>query len=278
MAYRQLENYILQGSSAATTWTGSVPPMTTGWVSGWTDRGVRARYCGDVLLVYMGPGRLKGVGTDQRSVRAASMLYAGGQRGGLGVLHWLEGGVAEGGSGRASVTLPPCLSGAGFGPLPSGRVALAGEVRDPYTTTRPRSRWEFREIAGCPAGFHRPKALVTARPARKERRRLTQEINGKGQWVGTPVHGPWEALYNLCNADYTTVQTETRPCTFVGGPGGVPLPGFELWRRERTVTQNAAGETVDTGVWQSRRRCRSGCVFVSCRLVCGFSRGQGCDA
>ena len=55
------------------------------------------------------------------------------------MLHWLEAGRATGAAGRPSVTLPACLSDTALGgPLPSGRAALAGTVRDPYTHTNER--------------------------------------------------------------------------------------------------------------------------------------------
>ena len=131
-SWRRLEDHILRRSAAATSWTGSVPPGATGWLDAWTTRGVRARYCEDTLLVYMEPAVLKGVGRDQRSVQVAPHLYA---EGGLAALHWLEGGgasgVAVGTAGRASLSLPACLSDSSFGgPLPSGRAALAGVVRE----------------------------------------------------------------------------------------------------------------------------------------------------
>ena len=77
-AWRRLENHILRRSAAAVSWTGSVPPAATGWLDAWTERGVRARYCGNTLLVYMEPEVLKGVGRDQRSVQVAPHLYAEG--------------------------------------------------------------------------------------------------------------------------------------------------------------------------------------------------------
>ena len=113
-AYLRLEQFILRGSAGATSWTGDVPPSSTGWLATWTDRGVRARYCKNAsdlpdvagtLVVYMGPERLMGVGLDQRSVRAAPRMYGGERR----TLHWLEGGVAYGGEGRPTVVLPEAI-------------------------------------------------------------------------------------------------------------------------------------------------------------------------
>ena len=108
-AWRRLETFILRDSRGAASWPGAVPPASTGWQASWTQRGVEARYCNDVLLVYLAPERLKGVGRDHRAVHAAPHAYGGGER---PVLHWLEGGVVWGGAGRAAVTLPNCLSAA----------------------------------------------------------------------------------------------------------------------------------------------------------------------
>ena len=81
-AYRRLEEYILVGSTGAASWSGSVPPVSMDWLQSWTDRGVRARYCSDVLLVYLGPAEVNGGArrSPERSRRAAC-LCAEGQRG-----------------------------------------------------------------------------------------------------------------------------------------------------------------------------------------------------
>ena len=42
-AYYRLEEFILRGSTAATSWPGDTPPSSTGWLDTWTDRGLRAR-------------------------------------------------------------------------------------------------------------------------------------------------------------------------------------------------------------------------------------------
>ena len=149
-AWRRLEDHILRRSVAATvSWTGSVPPAETGWLDAWTGRGVRARYCEETLLVYMEPAVLKGVGRDQRSVQVAPHLYAEGD---LPALHWLEGGgasgVAVGTAGRASVSLPACLSDTSFGgPLPSGRAALKPascviRICSGASASRTNARWK----------------------------------------------------------------------------------------------------------------------------------------
>ena len=99
-AYHRVEEFIVRGSAAATSWSGNIPPDTTGWLDSWTDRGVRARYCADpgqvgTLLVYMGPESLMGVGSDQRAVQSAPRVF-GRQR---QTLHWLDGGWRSGARG-----------------------------------------------------------------------------------------------------------------------------------------------------------------------------------
>ena len=122
-AWRRLESYILEGSAGSpdpdgasvSGWSGPVPPAASGWLADWTLRGVRARYCEDTLLVYLAPGRLKGVGRDHRAVQAAPHAYTGGALGQAPVLHWLEAGRAMGAAGRPSVTLPACRLCCKFG-------------------------------------------------------------------------------------------------------------------------------------------------------------------
>ena len=145
-AYRRVERYVRDESAAATAdFAGGIPPAVTGWHGSWTDNGVRARYCAQTLLVYVDPVDLKG--TDQRSVQAAPFRY-GGVGDAAPVLHWLEGGIAEGGEGRATVTLPACMTG-----LPSGRAALAGGVPDPFLNLRDRVSRE-QQVVACAAGQH----------------------------------------------------------------------------------------------------------------------------
>ena len=202
-AWRRLDDHILRRSAAATSWTGSVPPAATGWLEAWTERGVRARYCEDTLLVYMEPAALKGVGRDQRSVQVAPHLYAPGE---LPALHWLEGGVAEGTAGRAGVALPACLSETALGgPLPEGRAALAGTVRDPHLQLRERISHE-RSVEDCPAGSHGEGRTMT--------REVRQDHDGRGDPVGDPdrgflagadrrlpgrLHGEWEHYTLACH-------------------------------------------------------------------------------
>ena len=249
-AWRRLEDHILRRSAAATVWTGSVPPGTTGWLDAWTGRGVRARYCEDTLLVYMEPASLKGVGRDQRSVQVAPHLYA---QGDLPALHWLEGGgasgVAVGTAGRASLSLPACLSDSSFGgPLPSGRAALAGVVRDPHLELRERVSHE-RTVEDCPAGSHGEDRTMT--------REVRQAHDGRGDAVGDPIVGSWQVLIDDCRADYTEWEHYTLDCSWVAGPPhNREMTGQAIWRREKTVTADGIAwgtpEFVSTNCWEGR--------------------------
>ena len=233
-AWRRLETFILRESSEAASWPGAVPPASTGWQASWTARGLEARYCEDTLLVYLAPDELKGTGADHRTVHAAPHAYGGGEK---PVLHWLESGVVRGGAGRAAVTLPDCLSEAAQGgPLPSGRAALAGTVRDPFLHTTERVTRERAEEP-CPAGQHgEGRTLV---------REVTRTENGRGDPVGEPVEGSWEVLIDLCRADYSRWEHYTLACHWdAGPPHNRRMEGREVWRRLRTVT--AAGETLGT--------------------------------
>ena len=247
-SFQRLRDFIVRRSTGATSWAGDVPPATTGWNDAWTDRGVRARYCADpgekgVLVVYMGPGRLMGVGEDHRAVQAAPRVY-GRQR---QRLHWLEGGRALGGDGRPTVDLPVCMAAL----VPSGRAAVAAEVEDPWTVTQARTAWERRELAMCPPGMHRPPGLAASDAARIERRTVTTQVNKNGDPVGTAVFGPWSISVDLCASDYTVTETEQRPCTYT--VEGQTVNGYEIWTRQKRIT--ALGEA---GTWSM--------MFTTCQV------------
>ena len=242
-AWRRLETFILEESTGPVSWSGATPPASAGWEPGWTSRGLEARYCDDVLLVYLAPERLKGVGRDHRAVHAAPHAYGGGR---APALHWLENGAAGGAEGRAAVALPACLSAAAAGgPLPSGRAALAGTVRDPFLHTAERTTRERREEP-CGAGEHgQGRTLI---------REVTQSYDGRGNEVGDPVEGGWELSIDLCRDDYSQWEHYTLECHWdAGPPHDRRMEGREVWRRKRTVT--AAGETlgppefVSTSCW-----------------------------
>ena len=254
-AWRRVESHILAGSAGSPSadstsvsgWSGPVPPRDSGWLTAWTLRGVRARYCEDTLLVYLAPERLKGVGRDHRAVQAAPHAYAtGGGQGQAPVLHWLEDGRAMGAEGRPSVTLPDCLSDAALGgPLPSGRAALAGTVPDPYAHTSERVTRE-RSLEACAAGEHGN--------GRTEVREVTRIHDGRGNAIGDPAYGPWQVLIDECRADYTAWEHYTLTCHWdAGPPHNRRMEGREIWRRLKSVT--AAGETlgppefVSTSCW-----------------------------
>ena len=254
-AWRRLENYILEGSAgtpdphgtSVSGWNGPIPPAGSGWLADWTLRGVRARYCEDTLLVYLAPERLKGIGRDHRAVQVAPHAYAGsGVQGQAPVLHWLEAGRATGAAGRPSVTLPSCLSETAFGgPLPSGRAALAGTVRDPYTHTNDRMSRE-RRVEACAASEHGQ--------GRTRVRGVTQTHDERGNPVGDPVFGPWQLLIDECRADFTAWENYTLVCHWdAGPPHNRRMEGREIWRRLKSVTGD--GETmgppefVSTSCW-----------------------------
>ena len=252
-AYRRVETFIRDDSTAETAWTGSVPPAETGWLGAWTTRGVRARYCDDTLLVYLGPESLKGVGRDHRVVRAAPHVYAPpGDRARPTVLHWLEGGQARGSMGRGAVVLPDCLSDASFGgTLPSGRAALAGAVPDPYRDIVERVTHE-RRVDVCPAGQHGVGRTMI--------RAVRQEHNGRGDPVGNPAPDPWEVLIDWCRADYTEWEHYSNPCFWTAGPPhNRRMEGREIWRRLKTVT--AGGTALGTPEFVSSS-CWTGGVAV----------------
>ena len=242
-AWRRLETHILEESTGAVAWTGAVPPAAAGWQAAWTLRGLEARYCEDTLLVYLAPAALKGTGGDHRAVHAAPHAYGGGE---VPVLHWLENGRAEGGAGRPPVALPACLSAADAGgPLPSGRAALAGAVRDPYRHTSESVSRERREEP-CAEGEHgEGRTLI---------REVTETRNGRGDPVGDPVFGPWQVSIDLCRADYSQWEHYTLACHWEAGPPhDRRMEGREVWRRLKTVTADGESlgppEFVSTSCW-----------------------------
>ena len=108
-AYGRLHGFIRNRSTAATSWSGAAtPPPATGWEGVWSDAGVRARYCDDVLVVYIAPEALKGVGDQHRTIQQARRNYLAergdgqpGEHTGAAWVHGVElyGGVAFGESG-----------------------------------------------------------------------------------------------------------------------------------------------------------------------------------
>ena len=204
-AYNRIEQHITADAGAATagSWPNDLPPLTTGWVRDWTDRGIRARYCGDTLLVYVaGAGPMRG-GTAQRSVQAAPRLYGPADTRGP-ALHWLRrsgttGVEAHGGAGRTSVVLPACMTAA----LPTDRVALAstaGGVPDPWTDTWVSRRADI-EWRACPSGHHVPGGQV----ASGQRWRVVRErtMSRHGRPIGAETVASQAMERDHCVADYT---------------------------------------------------------------------------
>ena len=204
-AYNRIEQHITADAGAATagSWPNDLPPATTGWVRDWTDRGIRARYCGDTLLVYVAAaGAMRG-GTAQRSVQAAPRLYGPADTRGP-ALHWLRrsgttGVEAHGGAGRTSVVLPACMTAA----LPTDRVALAstaGGVPDPWTDTWVSRRADI-EWRACPSGHHVPGGQV----ASGQRWRVVRErtMSRHGRPIGAETVASQAMERDHCVADYT---------------------------------------------------------------------------
>ena len=190
------------------------------------------------------------MGRDHRSVQVAPHLYAeqgSSLAGGLPALHWLEGDSVSGTAGRADAALPACLSDASFGgPLPSGRAALAGTVRDPHLDLRERVSHE-RAVEDCPAGSHGGGRTMT--------REVRQAHDGRGDPVGDPVTGSWQVSIDDCRADYSEWEHYTLECTwFAGPPHNREMTGQEIWRREKTVTADGitwgTPEFVSTSCWE----------------------------
>ena len=134
------------------------------------------------------------------------------------------------------------------GPLPSGRAALAGWVRDPYAHTNESVSRE-RRVEACAAGEHGQ--------GRTGVREVTQTRDERGNPVGDPVFGPWRVLIDECRADYTAWENYTLACRWdAGPPHNRRMEGREIWRRLKSVT--ADGETlgppefVSTSCWTGR--------------------------
>lgn len=236
-AYARLHGFIRNRSAAAVSWTGAaVPPSSTGWEGVWTDVGIRARYCDDVLLVYMGAAEPKGVGPQHREIQHARRKYLPAGESGLGrpSLLWLEAGSVADIHGTVTA-LPACMSSSYTEALPSGRAALSSVVVDPWTDTRERVSYENR-VRACPAGEH---------GEIRERRTVTQEVNAKGVDVGSPVYGAWtEVAGSWCRTDYTRYEPVTQSCSWhQGEPFNRTMTGTETWRIPIAVTADPNNPT-----------------------------------
>ena len=204
-AHRRLQRHITEDAASATSgsWPQDVPPASTGWVRDWTDRGLRARYCADTLVVYAGrEGALHG-GTAQRSVQAAPRLYGPHDTRGP-ALHWLRrtgttGVEAHGGAGRTSVVLPTCMTAG----LPVERVALSsavGGVPDPWVDTWV-SRRADPEWRACPSGHHVPGGLTAS--GQRWRVVRTRTMSRHGRPIGAEAIESQTLETNHCVANYT---------------------------------------------------------------------------
>ena len=243
-AHEVLADHIRRRSSAATSWTGAaVPGAPTGWQAQWTELGLRARYCDGVLAVYMGAAAPKGVGAHHRDIQMAPRLYLGASDRGLTQppLHWLDGRRVEG-EAIGTVALPACMESVYTEALPRGRAALVATVPDPWLARRTRERYETRDIA-CGSGRHGDGV--------RERRLVTREQNGRGDWTGDAVYGPWEVLVDTCRDDYVYHLTRTEECTWhQGEPFNRQMSGVRRWRQAMRVSaqgEQAVGTPVLVG-------------------------------
>ena len=147
------------------------------------------------------------------------------------------------------MALPACLSDSSFGgPLPSGRAALAGTVRDPHLDTREKVSYE-RSVEDCPAGTHGGGRTMT--------REVRQTHDGRGDAVGDPVMGSWQVSIDNCRADYSEWEHYTLECSWLAGsPHNREMTGQEIWRREKTVTASGVSwgtpEFVSTSCWEGQ--------------------------
>ena len=237
-AWHRLRTFILNESTSLTRWTAS--PPATPWENAWTTRGLSARYCDDILIVFAEPERLKGVGRNQRLVRLAPHLQSD-EVPPPPPLHWLSGSTAIGGAGRADVALPSCMTG-----LPSGRVALAGEVEDPFSVVMTTLNRE-RETRPCPAGTHGAGRTFV--------RDVIQEVNGRGDTLGDSTHAPWQLTSDSCRQDTSVWVTFRLACTFdAGEPHNREITGEDIYRRQKTVTADGTSwgppEFVSSSCWR----------------------------
>ena len=223
-AYGRLNGFIRHGSTGVVSWRGAaVPPASTGWEAVWTEAGLRARYCDNVLLVYFAPAQAKGVGGAHRAIQQARRSFlperARGVR--LPMLAWLEAGEVIDAHG-GNRTLDACMTAHYTEALPSGRAALAGDVVDPWTVVSERESYEER-AAPCPSGKH---------GAQRWRRSVTQEVNKDDVPVGPPVHEAWKrAPGSWCREDYTYYEVFARACSwYQGEPFNRDMEGTETWR------------------------------------------------
>ena len=231
-AHDVLADHIARGSTGEVRWSGAAIPGTeTGWLSDWTEAGIRARYCDGALLVYMGEAAPKGVGNHHRDIQMAPRLFLGTSDAGLALppLHWLEERRVRG-EEIGTLALPECMASLYTEALPEGRAALLRPVADPWRELRSRERFEFRDVS-CGSGRHGSGV--------RERRRVTREQNGRGDWTDDAVYGAWEVLVDTCRDDYVYHRTFGEECTWSQGePFNREMRGVRRWRQAVQVSEN----------------------------------------
>jgi len=235
-AHDVLTDYIARGSTAEVEWSGAAIPGTeTGWLPDWTEAGIRARYCDGALLVYMGEEAPKGVGNHHRDIQMAPRLFLGTSDAGLALppLHWLDDRRVRG-EEIGEFVLPECMASLYTEALPEGRAALLLPVADPWRELRSRERFELRDVS-CGPGRHGSGV--------RERRRVTREQNGRGDWTGDSVYGPWEVLVDTCRDDYVYHRTFSEECTwYQGEPFNREMRGIRRWRQAVQVSEDGEQE------------------------------------
>ena len=132
------------------------------------------------------------------------------------------------------MALPECMANLYTEPLPEGRAALLLPVADPWRELRSRERFEFRDVS-CGPGRHGSGV--------RERRRVTREQNGRGDWTGDSIYEPWEVLVDTCRDDYVYHRTFSEECTwYQGEPFNREMRGIRRWRQPVQVSEDGEQE------------------------------------
>ena len=214
-------------------WSSGTPLETFGLISN-AYPGIEVRYCENVLLVYLAEDTPKGIGPENhRLVHGALARFATkGQtvrRIKNPATGWLENGVVQQSFGN-SPSIPDCMT---QNPLPSGRAAIIGTVRDPFLAAFERTTTDKR-VESCPAGqhsFHHDGVTGLI-----YKRKGEQRYNAVRRPVGDPEWGNWELSSSFCKDDYSREVSFSTPCTFVHK--GETKSGTNFWKHTKTVTAN----------------------------------------
>ncbi|MCP4526811.1 MAG: hypothetical protein GY833_13020 [Aestuariibacter sp.] len=235
LAYYKLEDFINRKAETSPDWTNSdIPPAETGWDKNWTKIDLKARYCDQTLIVYIGGGSIMGIYDDQhRRIQTSPAERSQGKWGSMRKpsLQWLVEGQIEPNDDWPTVVLPACMVEAYGKSFPSGRAAMAGYVKDRNLEKFKQDTYETRTE---PCGENKHGTETTYRRSKKV------GINWRGQPVGTPVYGKWEVMVDTCRDDFTSQENFFTECTwYEGSPHNKQMTGSNFWTRQKTVT--AAG-------------------------------------